>query len=163
MSEGMEPAAGTSGGGRNWRKADYPDKLMELQSLISQSAAGGNLTGMFYGAEMLVAILGIAWDFEDEEIETIENQRTQKVITEFRDHRREIEKDWDKPADELRTIPPPERIFKTVRLCWQLIDDVIQPLVRKTPISRSKFMAEEQTISVEESRDTSEEVEGIVP
>ena len=47
MSEGMEPAAGSSGGGRNWRKADYPDKLMELQSLISQSAAGGNLTGMF--------------------------------------------------------------------------------------------------------------------
>ena len=118
---------------------------------------------MFYGAEMLVAILGIAWDFEDEEIGSIENKRTQKVITEFRDHRREIEKDWDKPADELRTIPPPERIFKTVRLCWQLIDDVIQPLVRKTPISRSKFMAEEQTISVEESRDTSEEVEGIVP
>ena len=95
MSEGMEPAAGSSGGGRNWRKADYPDKLMELQTLISQSAAGGNLTGMFYGAEMLVAILGIAWDFEDEEIGTIENQRTQKVITEFRDHRREIEKDWN--------------------------------------------------------------------
>ncbi len=163
MSEGMEPAAGSSGGGRNWRKADYPDKLMELQTLISQSAAGGNLTGMFYGAEMLVAILGIAWDFEDEEIGTIENKRTQKVITEFRDHRREIEKDWNKPADELNRIPPPERIFKTVRLCWQLIDDVIQPLVRKTPISRSKFMAKDETISVEESRDTSEEVEGIVP
>ena len=162
MSEGMEPASGSSGGGRSWRKADYPDKLMELQTMISGAAAGGNLDGMFYGAEMLVSILGPCWDFTDEELMLVDGERSRMVIRNFRDYRRNIEKDWDK-VNPSRQVPSPERIFKTIRSCWQLIDEVVQPLVKRTPVSRSKFYKKDKSINTEDALDTSEATEGVVP
>ncbi|MEC8073152.1 MAG: hypothetical protein VX117_01130, partial [Candidatus Thermoplasmatota archaeon] len=43
---------------------------------------------------------------------------------------------------------PPSRLFKMNGLCWKLFDEVIQPLVKKTKVSKSK-MYDDSTIGIQ--------------
>ena len=162
--DGFEPSAGPSGGGSNWRKATYKDKLFELQSIISNSAGGDSPGGMYYGVETLVAILRPVWDIPDEDLEMIDDKSVAETIRNFRAMREEIEKDWDDVGKKFQR-PPANRIFKMIGECWKLIDEAVSPIFRKTPVSKSKWIKKKKgSVTPDEARAAGSEAEdGIQP
>jgi len=107
-------------------------------------------------------MLGPHWDLTDEDIASIASERVRKAVREFRDLRVDIEKEWDKPGGGLAggKRPSPSRLFKMLRQCWKLYDDVIDPLVQKTPYSKSRLFTKEGKVGEEEivDEDTIEEI-----
>tara|TARA_Y100000310_G_scaffold329572_1_gene399704 strand:+ start:5292 stop:5783 length:492 start_codon:yes stop_codon:yes gene_type:complete len=150
MSDEGDAGGGSFGKG-SWRKAGYKDKIMEVQSAITSAAAGGSDVGVYYAIEIFVAMLGPHWDLTDEDIDSIASDRVANAVREFRDLRIIIEAEWDKPGGGPAggKRPSPSRLFKMLRQCWKLYDDVIDPLVKKTPYSKSRMFSkgsEEETI-----------------
>jgi hypothetical protein len=146
----MDQDPQASGGGANWRKPGYTDKLMEVQSAITGAAASGNPEGLFYAVEIFVSMLRPHWDLTDKELKQVANKRIREVVKEFRDMRALVEKNWDDP-ESVQERPPPSRLFKMNGLCWKLFDEVIQPLVKKTRVSKSK-MYDDSTIGVKKDK-----------
>tara|TARA_Y100000593_G_scaffold36553_1_gene71048 strand:- start:11501 stop:12001 length:501 start_codon:yes stop_codon:yes gene_type:complete len=147
----MDQDPQASGGASNWRKPGYTDKLMEVQSAITGAAASGNPEGLFYAVEIFVSMLRPHWDLTDKELKLVANKRIREVVKEFRDMRAIVEKNWDDPTMAMER-PPPSRLFKMNGLCWKLFDEVIQPLVKKTKVSKSK-MYDDSSIGVKKDKD----------
>ena len=144
MDQDTQQAGGAA---NNWRKPGYTDKLMEVQSAITGAAASGNPEGLFYAVEIFVSMLRPHWDLTDEELKQVSSVRVREVVKEFRDMRAIVEENWDEP-NYIQERPPPSRLFKMNGLCWKLFDEVIQPLVKKTKVSKSK-MYDDSTIGIE--------------
>lgn len=145
-----QDAQTVSGGGSNWRKPGYTDKLMEVQSAITGAAASGNPEGLFYAVEIFVSMLRPHWDLTDKELKQVANKRIREVVKEFRDMRAEVEVNWDDP-NGIMERPAPSRLFKMNGLCWKLFDEVVSPLVKKTKVSKSK-MYDDSTIGIKKDK-----------